>query len=191
MNTKFTYGDRSVDEKKFINADTDFQRIENFKSICSLIPNKHEFYASSANGEYKSLAQFEKKFNEGEIKDINASDGFGWTFLHYAVSRNNIEAINFIVKHGGNIELKNKDGETPLFTATVLENIEAMKALLKLNAEVDTKNALGIHLLYIAEHKKNPEIGKILGLEQKKKIIDIYDNSITKKTSEWDQGKKQ
>ena len=30
MNTKFTYGDRSVDEKKFINADTDFQRIENF-----------------------------------------------------------------------------------------------------------------------------------------------------------------
>ncbi len=165
-----------VDNKKNIFTDTNAQRLENFKSICSLIPNKHEFYASSANGEYKTLNQFKKKFEDGEIKDINAQDTLGWSFLHYAVARNNIEAINFIIKNGGNIEIKNIDGETPLFTATVLENIEAIKALLKLNANVDTRNKAGMHLLYLAEHKRNPKIGEILSLEQRKKYIDIYSN---------------
>ncbi len=170
-----------MDSKKYVNTNTDFHKIENFKSICALIPNKHEFYASSAYSENKTLDKFEQKFRNGEIENINASDAFGWTFLHYAVSRNNIEAINFIVKNGGDIELKNEDGETPLFTATVLENLDAMKALIKLGAKIDTRNSLGIHLLYIAEHKKNSEIGNILRLEQKKKTIDIYSNPTIEK----------
>ena len=147
-----------------------------FKEILSYMPAKlvnGKQVISSAS----PLASDELFVEKTEkIKDINAQDDYGWGFLHYAVARNNIFAIDTLLKMGADIELKNKDEETPLFLAVVFEHLDAVKALLEKGANSDERNVLGNHLLYIAEIQKNLELSKMLDIENKKKEIDIYRN---------------
>ena len=146
-----------------------------FRYITSLIPAKTNF-SNSAKADVKDMSQFENALKTGLVKNINASDDLGWTFLHYASARNNPEAIDFLVKNGANTEIKNSDGETPLFIATVLESVDAIKSLVKMGANVDIRNSLGDHILYIVDHMKNQEVKNALQLELRKKTIDIYSN---------------
>ena len=146
-----------------------------FRSIASLIPAK-TIFSNSARLDVKDMSQFENALKTGLVKNINASDDLGWTFLHYASARNNAEAIAFLIKNGANTEITNSDGETPLFVATVLENVEAIRTLVKLGANVDIRNSSGDHILYIVDHMKNQEVKNALQLELKKKTIDIYSN---------------
>lgn len=45
---------------------------------------------------------------------VNDKDEYGNTPLHFAVMRNDVEAIKRLLKEHANINAKNKFGETPL-----------------------------------------------------------------------------
>ena len=166
----------------FESCNFDFKKEQNtpiekdfFKYGVSLIP-ANVTYAHSARNDVHDMSLFEKALNDKIIKDINASDNLGWTFLHYAAARNNPDAIDFLVKHGADIELKNRESETALYLATIMENIDAIKELVKLGANIDTRNSIGNHVLFIVEHLRNNEIKNILQLEKNKETMDIYNN---------------
>jgi ankyrin repeat protein len=49
--------------------------------------------------------------------DVNAQDIYGSTATHYAVSGNNIEIVNILVKNGANLRLQARNGHTPVMGA--------------------------------------------------------------------------
>lgn len=67
------------------------------------------FFAISTNDipKVKSLA-------EDLSVDINKQDVIGWTPLHWAVHQKNLKIVKILLNNGANINLKNKDGSTPL-----------------------------------------------------------------------------
>ncbi len=145
-----------------------------FRIFSSLIPNAQSMFATSARVDVLDMSEFDKNVKSGAIK-INDADPRGWSYLHYAAARDNAEAIEYLLKHGANIEAKTYDGRTPLYLSVVLENLTAIKTLLKFGANVDVRDIDGYHLLAFAE-RRSQEIKDILDIDAWKKEIDIYAN---------------
>lgn len=55
----------------------------------------------------------------------------GWTALHEAVCRNNVEICEMLVKAGAKISTPNVYGITPIFVAAQSGNVDALRFLLK------------------------------------------------------------
>lgn len=158
-----------------------------FVKLASLIPNRQteeRQTATSANPDIQTLEEFHKKLTDGTIKNVNETDYCGWGYLHYAAARNNVDAINMLLKFGADVNLASKEKETPLYISVVFENLEAVNALLKGNANVNTYDALGSHLLFIAEIQRNEKLNEILNLNQRKQTVDIYRNELLERKRE-------
>ena len=68
--------------------------------------------------------------------DVNKPDRYGRTPLHFAAASNNVEALEWLLGHGAEMELKTlEECQTPLHYAARHDSIEAMKALLKKGSE--------------------------------------------------------
>ncbi|KAK9368600.1 ankyrin repeat-containing protein [Lipomyces kononenkoae] len=72
----------------------------------------------------------------------NDRDPHGYTPLHAAASYSHIELLRYLVSEGGDVNITDEDGETPLF---VVETVEAAKVLIEeLGADWKHKNSQGI-----------------------------------------------
>ncbi|KAK9447953.1 ankyrin repeat-containing domain protein [Limtongia smithiae] len=58
----------------------------------------------------------------------NDQDPNGYTALHAAASYSHLDLLRFLVSEGGNVNITDDDGETPLFT---VENVEVAKVLVE------------------------------------------------------------
>ena len=63
--------------------------------------------------------------------DTNHRCNRGWTALHEAVSRNDLEIMDILVKGGAKIESTNSYGITSLFVAAESGQLEALRYLAK------------------------------------------------------------
>uniref|UniRef100_A0A8C6YYB3 Uncharacterized protein n=1 Tax=Nothoprocta perdicaria TaxID=30464 RepID=A0A8C6YYB3_NOTPE len=63
--------------------------------------------------------------------DTNHRCNRGWTALHEAVSRNDLEIIDILVKGGAKIESTNAYGITSLFVAAESGQLDALRYLAK------------------------------------------------------------
>ena len=74
---------------------------------------------------------------------INTADAHGYTLLHAAVSYNHISLIRHLVSDlQANVNIRDEDGETPLFFA---ESVEMAKVLVEeLGAEIHLRNEDGL-----------------------------------------------
>lgn len=68
----------------------------------------------------------------------------GWTALHEAVCRNNVEICDMLVKAGAKISIPNIYGITPIFVAAQSGNIDALRFLLK-NGKAETSALISTH----------------------------------------------
>ncbi|PLW26512.1 hypothetical protein PCANC_19584 [Puccinia coronata f. sp. avenae] len=74
--------------------------------------------------------------------DINYQDSLGNTALHYAVMRTSPHVMELILEHdGADVDLRNKEGQTPLLCAVRIEHPIAMYEMTKslLEAGADTR----------------------------------------------------
>lgn len=55
----------------------------------------------------------------------------GWTALHEAVCRNNVEICEILVKAGAKVSIPNMYGITPIFVAAQSGKVDALRFLLK------------------------------------------------------------
>ncbi len=60
-----------------------------------------------------------------------------------AASHNHSDAIKILVKYGASLDLKNKSGSSPLFSAIASRSEKAGLTLISLGASVDLTNSIG------------------------------------------------
>jgi ankyrin repeat protein len=99
----------------------------NFNRIASLI------------GLPNSLAEKIKYINECDdyYVDINDSDEDGYSFLHYAVLKSDLESISILINKGINIEAQDSNGNTALYLAILNNRQDIISALIDYGADID------------------------------------------------------
>jgi len=99
----------------------------------------------------------------GIVKIFNKNENTS-SPLHIAASTGNLEAVDIFLNNSVDINIKNFDNETPLFSAvdTGKSNLEMIKYLIKKGAKTDLKNNAGWTLLHIAVINNNLETLKYL-----------------------------
>ena len=89
--------------------------------------------------------------------DCQIKSGGDWTVLHYAVvGRAPQWVFEYFIKQGVNINVRNKQGNTPLHIAVDYDRLDELKLLLKLGADPNVQNKQGQPpRSFAVEHNKN------------------------------------
>ncbi|OCF54146.1 hypothetical protein L486_08342 [Kwoniella mangroviensis CBS 10435] len=95
---------------------------------------------------------------ENEGFTPNDKDANSYTPMHAAASYAHLELLNYLLSKGGNINIPDDDGETPLF---VVETLEAARFLVENGAEVGWKNEDGLTAIDQLQ-EDHPEIASYL-----------------------------
>jgi uncharacterized protein len=77
----------------------------------------------------------------------NETDAFENGLLHIKIEGRYVE---FLVRHGADVNFKNKGGASPLEMAVVFNNLEAVKILLEAGADLNVKNKEGNSMFHLA-----------------------------------------
>jgi len=88
----------------------------------------------------------------------NVPDGNTYTPMHAAASYGHIHVLEYLVSHGGNVNVNDGDGDTPLY---VVENIETARWLVEHGAAVNRQNDEGLSPV-AALSEDFPEIAQFL-----------------------------
>lgn len=71
----------------------------------------------------------------------NDKDANGYTPIHAAASYAHVDLLRYLISHGGDVNITDEDGDTPLHS---VESIEAAKVLVEeFNADWHRKNSSG------------------------------------------------
>lgn len=112
-----------------------------------------------------NLDDLNKYYNNIGIEKINQTlhNGYpGNTILHESISYGADKCIDFILTLDVNLELKNKDGNTPIHLAVLSENEYLTYRLIKLGAKLDKRNNLGDSVLHSAVRGGNLKIVNLI-----------------------------
>jgi ankyrin repeat protein len=75
---------------------------------------------------------------------VNTRDGdTGETALHIVTRRGDLTWVGFLVGKGANVNVKDREGNTPLIIATIARWSEGVALFAKLRADVNAQNRLG------------------------------------------------
>jgi len=100
-------------------------------SLCATNPSfpAMDWDLAAKTGSIGELLQLIKT----EPQNINQSDDYGWTPLHFAVRTGNEEAVLILLKNGAKVSNTNLRGSSPLHFAASLGFNRIIKALLNAN----------------------------------------------------------
>ncbi len=104
-------------------------------------------------------------------RDVTSGD----TGLHIAVQRSDLLWVRFLLQRGGDPNIRNRKGLTPLQLATALGFTDGVEALIKGGANVNVADQTGETPLIAAVHARN--IGLVRLLLEKGADPDRNDNS--------------
>ncbi|XP_065835605.1 putative ankyrin repeat protein RF_0381 isoform X2 [Oscarella lobularis] len=74
----------------------------------------------------------------------------GYTSLHWAVSKEGNQIVNFLIEKGANLEAKTKTGSTPIMIAVYNGNVDLLDLLISKRCDVRAKDECGHGLLVVA-----------------------------------------
>src|SRR5215467_4052731 len=93
---------------------------------------------------------------------VKAADADGTTSLLWAVERNDIAAVEVLIRGGADVRAKNDFGATPLSEAALNGNIALLEKLLNAGADVDSPNADGQTALMLVARTGNVAAARLL-----------------------------
>uniref|UniRef100_A0A670YHW5 Ankyrin repeat and SOCS box containing 2 n=1 Tax=Pseudonaja textilis TaxID=8673 RepID=A0A670YHW5_PSETE len=94
--------------------------------------------------------------------DVNHRCNRGWTALHEAVARNDLEIIELLLQGGAKVESTNCYGITSLFVAAESGHLEALRFLAKCGADINTQASDKASALYEASKNGHEKIVEFL-----------------------------
>lgn len=94
------------------------------------------------------------------LKNRAQVDHIGWTPLHYASAKGQLEVAEFLLSKGALVDSLNLGGTTPLMMAVQSGNINLVKLLLDKGANLQLRNGLGLSAIDIADIYNQPEISE-------------------------------
>ena len=86
----------------------------------------------------------------------------GRTALHIAVERRDVVWLNYLASNGANPNIADKNGVTPLMSASRIGFFEGVEALVKAGAQVDTPSDTGETPLISAVLRGDTQMMRIL-----------------------------
>ncbi|KAG7451124.1 ankyrin [Guyanagaster necrorhizus] len=89
------------------------------------------------------LARVEELVLAGTLPNI--PDEFTYTPMHAAASYGHIHVLEFLLAHGGDVNITDDDGETPLY---VVEDVVTARWLIDHGAVIDRTNNEGVSVAY-------------------------------------------
>lgn len=101
-------------------------------------------------------------------------DHIGWTPLHYASSKGQLEVAQFLVANGADVNSQSLNGTTPLMMAAQSGNESLIKLLLDNGADLQLRNTLGLSAIDFAEIYQKPWISKGLASRWQKLYKEPY-----------------
>lgn len=109
------------------------------------------------------LIQIKRFLKGGGPIDQQDKEGFkGFTLLHYAVLRNRVDIMKFLIKNGASVKIQDNQGTSPLHVAAFKGYFEICKLLLEQGASINLQEYRGLTPLHIAIRMGNFEICKLL-----------------------------
>jgi ankyrin repeat protein len=95
--------------------------------------------------------------------DVNETSGDGYTALHWAAQRNDLQMLRALLAAGAYVNAPARiNGDTPIHAACRNGNAATVEALLKAGASVNSTNKLGTTALMLASAAGNPEAVQVL-----------------------------
>lgn len=120
-------------------------------SVAEKQTRQANIYLAASDNDVASVTQF---LDSGV--DVNGLDENGYSTLHAASSYNHFELLKFLVSRGGNVNLMDNEGDTPIYVA---ETKEMCALLLELGADLGHRNHEGKTVLeYAREEDEYPEV---------------------------------
>ena len=92
--------------------------------------------------------------------------------IHYAIKSKNIQLATNLINKGIDIDVKNKQGDTPLMLAVSIRSLDLINLLLDNGADINAQNNKGWSALHIAINKSFNEIVELL-LNEEECDIDL------------------
>ncbi|XP_053675177.1 E3 ubiquitin-protein ligase MIB2 [Anopheles nili] len=86
----------------------------------------------------------------------------GKTCLQVAAHQGHVELVKYLLQHGANVNVVDKEGDSTLHYASFGNQPEIMRVLLQHNASIDELNSSHCSALHISAHKKPPHCVKLL-----------------------------
>ncbi|KAJ7650327.1 ankyrin repeat-containing domain protein [Roridomyces roridus] len=78
---------------------------------------------------------------EQESVSPNAPDEFTYTPMHAAASYGQIHVLELLISRGGDVNVQDEDGDTPIYT---VENVETARFLVEHGATLERQNSEGV-----------------------------------------------
>jgi hypothetical protein len=101
------------------------------------IPHDKNIWVAAGDGD---LARVQELIEQQSISP-NAPDPFTYTPMHAAASYGQLEVLAYLVNQGGDVNITDEDGDTPLYT---VENVETAQWLINHGAVIDRRNSEGV-----------------------------------------------
>ena len=110
---------------------------------------------------WKNASTEELKVELKIIENINASNSWGWTPLHYAAKEGNPKHISLILDTNAEINVQCKNGNTPLHIATSNAKEQNIITLIDAGSNIKIKNTDGNTAYMMAKENKKLKFLKI------------------------------
>ncbi|KAH9912810.1 ankyrin repeat-containing domain protein [Fomitopsis serialis] len=100
-----------------------------------------------------------RKLVEDQALSANIPDENTYTPMHAAASYGQLHVLDYLVSKGGDVNITDNDGDTPLY---VVENIETARWLVEHGATVERQNSEGISVAGAIPRGRLPEVAAYL-----------------------------
>ena len=131
--------------------------VENGANVNRAKDNGRTPLIEAALGRHPEMIKYLVEMNA----DVNKQMISGQTALYFAC-HDQKEAVEELVKAGANVNLKNRDGRTPMFATIWYENIDAAKILVNNGADVNVQTEDGLTALINAAIESKPKMVEFL-----------------------------
>ncbi|KAJ2317839.1 hypothetical protein IWW52_002901 [Coemansia sp. RSA 2704] len=100
-----------------------------------------------------------KQILDGDEQQVNAKDENGYTPLHAASSWKHLELLEYLLDHGGEVDIVDSDGDTPLH---ICEDKACAQLLLDRGADATRKNHEGLTPVHTTLENEATEVTELL-----------------------------
>lgn len=131
--------------------------------------------AAPAAAQFSDRYNFFKAVKDGDVLKVKSlidqpgstlidmrDNDTGEMALHMVTKRRDVPWMNFLIANGASVNVRDKDGNTPLHAAAQLGYIDGIQVLVRRKADVNAVNSRGENAMIVAVQQRNLTVAREL-----------------------------